>query len=474
MPVLYGSQTPRLSLIPKTPCNYADDAIELAAAYGLQLDPWQQLALRATLGETKGGKWTAGQVALAVPRQNGKGGYLEARELFGLVILGEVILHTAHLVATAEEHFTRMCAYFEQHDDLRRMVRRISKVNGQKSIELVNGGRLLFGARSKGAGRGFSVDLLVLDETQELSEDALAALLPTLSARPNAQTIYTGTPPAPNMNGEVFTRVRTAALEGKAKRLAYMEWSADPELDPTTPEAWAQANPALGHRIGLDHIGDELAAMSEETFCRERLGIFDDLSASSVIPLDAWEALLSETDPTGRVAFAIDVSPDRSRASIGVAGWLPGTETVMVQAIDNRTGTGWIAHRLKELTERWRHVAVVVDTAGPAASLLPDLKRAGVRRVELFSARDVAQGCGAFYDAVMEQRLAHPGQPALTSALLGAKKRPLGDAWAWNRKASDTDITPLVAVTFAHLALIRKRRSSTSTSSGPQRGYGVL
>jgi hypothetical protein len=30
-----------------------------------------------------------------------------------------------------------------------------------------------------------------------------------------------------------------------------------------------------------------------------------------------------------------------------------------------------------------------------------------------------------------------------------ARKRRLGDAWAWNRKDTDSDITPLVAVTLA-------------------------
>ena len=31
----------------------------------------------------------------------------------------------------------------------------------------------------------------------------------------------------------------------------------------------------------------------------------------------------------------------------------------------------------------------------------------------------------------------------------GATKRPLGDAWAWSRKNSTVDISPLVAATLA-------------------------
>ena len=35
------------------------------------------------------------------------------------------------------------------------------------------------------------------------------------------------------------------------------------------------------------------------------------------------------------------------------------------------------------------------------------------------------------------------------AAIRGASKRSLGDAWAWDRKNSDVDITPLVACTLA-------------------------
>jgi hypothetical protein len=37
----------------------------------------------------------------------------------------------------------------------------------------------------------------------------------------------------------------------------------------------------------------------------------------------------------------------------------------------------------------------------------------------------------------------------LDSAIKGAAKRTLGEAWAWSRKSSDVDISPLVSVTLA-------------------------
>jgi hypothetical protein len=68
-------------------------------------------------------------------------------------------------------------------------------------------------------------------------------------------------------------------------------------------------------------------------------------------------------------------------------------------------------------------------------------------------ARDIASACGQFYDAVTEQNLSHLDQAPLATALAGAQKRPLGDAWAWARRGVGVDISPLVAVTLAKWGL---------------------
>jgi hypothetical protein len=90
----------------------------------------------------------------------------------------------------------------------------------------------------------------------------------------------------------------------------------------------------------------------------------------------------------------------------------------------------------------------VVDPAGPAGSLIAPLEAAGIEVLKP-SARDAAQACGALYDAAMQGRLRHLGQPELNAALAGAKRRELGDMWAWARKNVTVDISPLVAVTLA-------------------------
>ena len=68
--------------------------------------------------------------------------------------------------------------------------------------------------------------------------------------------------------------------------------------------------------------------------------------------------------------------------------------------------------------------------------------------MKALSTQEHAQACGMFYDAVANSTLRHMGQPELLAAIKGAGRRQLGDAFAWSRRSSTVDITPLVAATL--------------------------
>jgi phage terminase large subunit-like protein len=194
-----------------------------------------------------------------VPRQNGKGAILEARELAGLFLLGErLIIHSAHQFDTSLEAFRRLLALIEDTPDFDRRVQRVSRSHGEEGIELKNRQRIRFRTRTKGGGRGFTGDCLILDEAMILPESAHGALLPTLSARPNPQVWYTGSAVDQNIHEEgiVWSRIRERGIRGGDPALMYVEWSVNAsspdEVDQkiaSDPEAWAQANPGLGIRI---------------------------------------------------------------------------------------------------------------------------------------------------------------------------------------------------------------------------------
>lgn len=461
---LVGSQRPRVLWAPERVSTAGPDVVELAASVGLQLDPWQQLALVEALGERADGRWSAFEVGLVVARQNGKGAVLEAREIGGLFLLGEeLILHSAHEFKTAREAFLRVEALVRGSDELYARVDRIRTSHGEEGIELkptrrvitdlgATGGkspRLRFVARSKSSGRGFSGDCVILDEAMILPETAIGALMPTMSARPNPQLWYTGS--AGDAESTVLARVRRRGVAGGDPSLCYLEWAADEDADPTDPQQWAAANPGLGIRISAEHVTREQRSMDHEQFARERLGVGDwpdPESLGGTIPLQAWLACQVGRDHavTGAKALAVDVTPDRAVATIALVGRAEDGRA-QVEVVDQRRGTDWVPQRMAGLLEH-KPCAVVVDPGSPAGSLIPDLDRAGVE-VEVVTLQEYAAACGAIYDAAVQGHLCHLGDPKLTAAVQGAGTRKVSrDAWAWKPKGA-TSISPLIAATLA-------------------------
>jgi phage terminase large subunit-like protein len=399
------------------------------------------------------GKWAASRCGLAVPRQNGKNGVIEMRELYGMITLGEKFLHTAHEVKTARKAFLRLASFFEDgknYPELAAMVKEIRKTNGQEAVVLHNGGSVEFVARSKGSGRGFSVDILVMDEAQELSEESLEALGFTTSASPNYQHIFTGTPPGPKANGEVFTRIRTNGNAGDDLRLAWLEWSCQPksvddEIDLDDRRNWASVNPALGYRLAWDTLEDERASFSDEGFSRERLGMWGAGASTAIIPAAVWaRGADGSSEVTDTLAFAIDADSDGERASISVAGMRKDGK-YHVEVTDNSPGTDWVSDRIRALVAQWQPCALVAN--GPAAALLPELD--DKIPVLVVGTTEFAVASLAFKNLAVAGNIRHLNQPVLNVALDVARRRPSGDSWILSRRDSAADITPLVSAALA-------------------------
>lgn len=499
---LVGVQEPRILHMP-TSVNpdlggLGRQAVDLAALAGLYLDPWQEMFLENACllrddqyvnpytGDTEH-KWAAFEVGLTVSRQNGKGSVLEARELAGLFLFGErLIIHSAHQFDTSLEAFNRILFLLENTPDLEREVKRVSRGHGEEGIELKTGQRLRFRTRTKGGGRGFTGDCIILDECMYLDKSHIAALMPTMSARPNPQVWYTGS--AGDEKSTHQGRVRHRALRGGEKRLLYAEYSAEvcsamclptcrEHDDPADPRVWAVANPAMGIRVSQEHIAAEFEAMDRETFCMERLSVGKypaEEDGWAVIPREAWER---RHDPESRLGdrFAIGVytAPDRSMSCIVACGAnqrgyrhleIPGTAEF---GDDHRPGIQWLLERIPQIVRNTRPAGVVIDPAGQAASIIPELEKEvrkipGQEKFEVWSpsAREYAQSCGDVYTGVCPKKdelpnIVHLNQVPLARALGGAKTRKLAELWAWDAMGSTTDSSPICAATAALYGFLR-------------------
>ncbi|MFE0101165.1 terminase [Streptomyces sp. NPDC059009] len=495
-----GDQAPRILSAPPRVSSAGADVAELAEIAGLTLDPWQRLVLDNALGQRADGTWSAFEVGLVVGRQNGKGVVLEARELASLFLLDEELcIHSAHLFDTSLEAFKRILGLIESTPDLDRMVKRVSRSHGEEGIEVFRDGalrRLRFRSRTAGGGRGFSCDCLVLDEAMILTDRAVGAILPTLSAVPDPQVWYTGS--SGTRDSTALGRVRTRGIGGDDPRLCYLEWSIDPctqfcpvncedhDAQSFTPDPrWSQeehdrqlsrlyasyprANPGFGIRIGgtqspersVEHIEAERRSMSAEEFARERLGVGDwpvEGESWRVIGEAYWKACVDAASvPDGELSFGVELTPDRKAGCIVVAGLngdgLTHIEITSSDVLDHRPGDRWIVPRIKELAARWRPRAVVINRASQAGALIPALEKAGITVLSP-TAREYAQACGSLASAVVPIRgnsptLVHLDQVPLTTAVAGVEKRAVADLWAWDQRSAAVDISPLQAATLA-------------------------
>lgn len=402
-----------------------------------------------------------------MPRQNGKNALIELREIFGLVYLGEKILHTAHRVLTAQAHLERIRQFFGErpndprakYPELNKLVKRWRNGKGEERLELTNGAVLAIASRAGQGPRGETWDVIVIDEAQQTADAALAALLPVVSAASNPQVIYTGTPPPPGAQGAVFSRQRAASLGESPGRRTWHEWSVDGRLgidfDVHDQALWAATNPAHPHRISLDAVLDELAAASAAVFARERLGWWgvepgQDAGDVDLVDADTWERATGTHPAPGTVpnALAVDMSRDGLLAVAACVLLEGGRSHVEILTADYTADPAeivdWIAARAG------RRIPVVIDSLSQAGKLIAPLKARGVRVVQA-SAVHVARATATFVDDLEAGLLTHGGQDALTDAVTGAYRRPIKrvDGFAVGRLDPDVDIAPAVAAVLA-------------------------
>ena len=480
------SQIPNFRVVPRASKTDGDLAAGLAAYYGLDPDPWQRYILDDWLGMS-GDKWASLTCGLAVPRQNGKNALLEVRELYGAVGLGERILHTAHEVKTAQKHFRRLKHFFGQSandpgakfPELNALVDQVRSVNGQEAIFLANGGSIELAARSKNSGRGFTVDVLVCDEAQELAEEDLEALMPTTSAAPlgNPQWIFTGTPPSILSDGDVFTRVRSEALSGLAKRLSWHEWSVDASADLDDRALWRMTNPGLDSgRLQLEVIEGERARFSDDGFARERLGRWSALfGRSRLITADEWSATETTVAPDGIRSYGVSFNIDGSRMAL--AGSVKSDVGVHGEVVGLHTGSidAGIAPLADWLAARWRETALIaISGQSGSAALAQALADRGVSQsaIHVLSAPEVFASASMLYDAVRDKTVTHPvGLPGdVLDASVAVCDRQVRSkftgSWSWSATTEDGDETPLEAFSFAHWASrTSKRRPGRKTKA---------
>lgn len=459
-----GSQAPTFAICPS--CEDGDGAVcaELARRFGLSLLPWQRELLEGMLLREGDGLWASPTSGISVPRQNGKtDGVIVPRAVYGMAVLGEWVLYTAQLQKTANETFRRVRDVFES-PALAGTVKQVHLGRGFEEVELKNGARMKFLARTRNGGRGQHADLMIFDEAQELTDAELESFSPAISASANPQTLYLGTPPTPDSPGTVFRRIRKEAHAG-AGGTFWAEWSVDAIPENADDEAlWAKTNPSLGTLILPRTIAKEAVEMSPDGFARERLGWWSPDTGAvtpAIDPKDWKDCEVKEPDEgeDERLACGVKFSADGTVYALAMAA-RPKAGPVLVECID-RAGTArgisgladWIAARRNRLS------TVRVDGRQWTTTLVQALAERGFpsKALEIAKTSGMVDACAMFAGAVMAGDLVHIAQPILDNSIATSPKRQIGtDGWGF----AGADPTPAEACALAYWgAMTTKRRA---------------
>lgn len=418
------------------------------------------------MGERADGRWASKFVGVSAPRQNGKSQLIVARALAGVLLFGEkMIIISAHETDTAREVWKRLIDVVEENPTIE------ARVTGR--MDAINREYLSFGkgserqtirlkARRASGSRGFSADCLLLDEAQILGKQAWGSIVPTMSARPNPQLWLFGTPPTPEDTPFAFSRVRDSANAGKARH-TWLEWAAEAGDNFNDAETWAKANPSFGVRITLEAVEDDRAAMDDDQFGLERLGIWpSERNGRAVIAASDWRDLADDgpADGTPPTALAVEMSHARE---ISVAACWAVEDAAHVEEVWSGASVpmaiDWIAARAG------KRITVAIDGESPAAAMIPELRRRGVK-VNQTNSADMAKGCGLLIYKTASRLLSHADQASVNKALEEARQRASRTAggWVWDRREEAAHIAPVVAVTLALLAaFVTKKRSTGRT-----------
>jgi phage terminase large subunit-like protein len=440
--------------------TYGPRVVEVARLLGTELMPWQrQVADVALEIDPDTGDLAYREVILTVPRQSGKTTLQLAVMVHRCLGFGgpQNVLYTAQDLNHAalkwgDEHVPLL-----QRSPLGKLVK-VRRQRGAEAILWANGSRHGISAPTEQAGHSQTLDVAMIDEAWARTDDKLEqGLSPTMITRKSAQLWVVSTA---GTASSVWLRSKVDAgrLAPQGRRTAYFEWSADPESDPADPAVWETCMPALGYTITEDTIQGEYDRLDRDAFLRSYLNLWpDEMPAAEwlVITEAEWEACLDpRSQPAGRVALALDVTPDRAWASIAAAG-RRSDGLLHVELVEHRAGTGWIVERLTGLIAKWSPYCLVIDAGSAAGALIPELEAAGVR-ITRPTVREVAGASAALFDETRSETLGirHLGQVPLTRAVAGAAQRPLADAWTWNRRGSNVVVSPLVACSLASWGLV--------------------
>lgn len=464
-----SSAEPRLYLAQPWERTLGDVAAAAAPSMGYELLDWQRDFLCDMGAVDAAGKWVHPRVGESVPRQQGKSVDLIVWVSFLAAVMGYKVLWTEHNYQTTMEMLKRFREIFGKHPHDRVLGRpgwreQLADVCSQTSQEWMafrSGGVIQFSTRTKSSRLGFSFDVVVYDEAQELTGVHVQVINPTTTSgsKHNLQLIYAGTPTRAGVSAEVFRNVRAQAWgdgDGSGD-LMWLEYGVTEIGDIWDESRWWAVMPSLGHHADARAIRTGMKDMDELGAAQEYLGYWLPEATGGDPPLlssEQWDACEVDAapreEPGERVACGVKFSADGSTVAVACAVRPPsGPDHVELVSLEPTSrGVGWLADWLAERSRRY--CAVAVDGRSGAGALCERLEQLRVPRgyVTRPTADQAVSAANAIYEGIQTRSVTHVADEALGRSATTSVRRRIGRSGGWGWGGDDPE-----AVEAAGLAL---------------------
>lgn len=436
-PMRVGCPDPRLGTPPASPLTEGNtrghDLIAFAERVGVPLLPWQRTVALRALELNEDGSYRFRTVLILVGRQCGKTTLLKIWALWRMYEDdARLVLGAAQSLDIAREAWQ---GSVELAAEANLPTGKVRMANGEQCLWTADGARYRITAATRGAGRGLSVDMLIMDEIREQRDwAAWSALSKTVIARERGQIVCISN--AGDDESVVLNSLRESGLSGKDDSICLLEWSAPDGCDLNDPDMWAMSLPALNHTLPESAVRSAIAT-DPPAVARTELLCQHVTTMNSALDATGWA---QGADPSGSVepyrrdlVAGVDVALDGQHVALVVAAALEDGR-VRVEPVASWTSTLDARRELGELLAQINPREVAWFPGGPSNALAPILSALpGSRPV---TGTDVTAACMGFADLVQAGMVLHNADALLDGQVGQAQKLTQGDGFRFTRRGS--------------------------------------